>query len=53
VRENLEAMRRLRPGTEPKAVESIIESWDSASMPIGAPARYRTATHSAWGWPRP
>ena len=25
VRENLEAMRRLRPGTEPKAVERVIE----------------------------
>src|SRR5512136_3449761 len=25
VRENLEAMRRLRPGTEPKAVENVIE----------------------------
>jgi ABC-2 type transport system ATP-binding protein len=28
VRENLEAMRRLRPGTEPKAVERVIERLD-------------------------
>ena len=28
VRENLEAMRRLRPGTEPKAVDRVIERLD-------------------------
>ena len=28
VRENLEAMRRLRPGTEPKAVDGVIERLD-------------------------
>ncbi len=41
VRENLEALRRLRPGTEPQAVERVIEQLD-----LGAYADRRAGTLS-------
>jgi ABC-2 type transport system ATP-binding protein len=42
VRENLEAMRRLRPGTEPKAVDRVIERLDLSAY---ADRRAGTLSH--------
>ena len=50
VRENLEAMRRLRPGCPQKLSRMRLNGWDWQSTPGEKQARYRMAMPNGWDW---